>query len=90
MITRLQLRASAGKVPSSPSRETPEAAPNSSSKLISGRSAGIFFASFLIAVCAGALTYLMAGRSGASLAGAILASGATFAGAIRLLDSIIA
>jgi len=38
----------------------------------------------VIAVCAGTLTYLTAGKSSASLAGA-----AAFAGAIRLLDSII-
>jgi hypothetical protein len=89
MITRLQLRASREKVPGAPGRETPQTAAISGSKLISGRSAGIIFASFLIAVSAGALTYLMAGKSGASLAGAILAGGATFGGAIRLLDSII-
>jgi hypothetical protein len=90
MIMRLQLRASRGKVPSGPSPETPETPENSDSKLINGRSAGIIFASFLIAVAAGALTYFMAGKSGASLAGAILAGGATFGGAIRLLNSIIA
>lgn len=42
-----------------------------------------------IAVCAGTLTYLTAGKSDASLAEAVLIGAAAFAGAIRLLDSII-
>jgi hypothetical protein len=58
--------------------------------LLSARSAAILGASFLIAIIAGALTYLALGRSDSSLAGAILAAGTAFAGAIRLLIAIIA
>jgi hypothetical protein len=89
MITRLSNRASQRKVPSGPDRETHEIATIADSKL-SGRWAGIIGASFMIAACAGALTYLAAGKSGASVAGAGLAFGAAFAGALRLLNSIIA
>jgi len=77
-------RSLTAKVPSSRYWEPPETAPITNSKLLSGRAAAIIGASFVIAVCAGTLTYLTAGKSSASLAGA-----AAFAGAIRLLDSII-
>jgi hypothetical protein len=58
--------------------------------LLSARSAAILGSSFLIAVIAGVLTYLALGRSAAGLAGAILATGTAFAGAVRLLITIIA
>ena len=58
-------------------------------KLLSGRAVAIIGASLVIAVSAGTLTYLTAGKSGASLAEAILVGAAAFGGAIRLLDSII-
>jgi len=89
MIKRLQKKASQEKVPSSRRRETPEIGPFAD-RLLTGRSAGIIGASFVIAVCAGALTYLAVSKPGTGLAGAILAGGAAFAGALRLLDSIIA
>jgi hypothetical protein len=89
MIQRLQKKTSGQKVPSSRDRETPETPPTASSKLLSGRAAAIISASFAIAICAGTLTYLTAGKRGESLAEAILVGAAAFAGAIRLLDSII-
>jgi hypothetical protein len=58
--------------------------------LLSARSAAILGASFLIAVCAGILAYLALGRFPADLAGAVLAGGTAFAGAVRLLMAIIA
>jgi hypothetical protein len=57
---------------------------------LSARSAAILGASFLIGVIAGALTYLTLGRFPADLGGAVLAGGAAFAGAIRLLMTIVA
>ena len=89
MLQRLPKKTSQQKVPSSRYWETPKPAPAANSKLLSGRAAAIIGASFMIAVCAGTLTYLAAGKSGASLAGAILVGAAAFAGAIHLLDSII-
>jgi hypothetical protein len=89
MFQRLQKKAAQQKVPSSRYLETPETTPATNGKLLSGRAAAIIGASFVIAVCAGTLTYLTAGKSSASLAGAILIGAAAFAGAIRLLDSII-
>jgi hypothetical protein len=89
MFQRIQKKTSQQKVPSGRYREAPESAPVADSKLLSGRAAAIIGASFVIAVCAGMLTYLSAGKSGASLAGAILVGAVAFAGAIRLLDSII-
>jgi hypothetical protein len=58
--------------------------------LLSARSAAILGASFLIAVIAGVLAYLTLGRFPADLAGAILAAGTAFAGAVRLLVAIVA
>jgi hypothetical protein len=58
--------------------------------LLSARSAAILGASFLIAVIAGVLAYLTLGRFPADLAGAALAAGTAFAGAVRLLMTIIA
>ena len=58
--------------------------------LLSPRSAVILGASFLIAVIAGVLAYLTLGRFPADLAGAALAAGTAFAGAVRLLMAIIA
>ncbi len=58
--------------------------------LLSARSAVILGASFIIAVIAGVLAYLTLGRSPADLAGAALAAGTAFAGAVRLLMAIIA
>jgi len=60
------------------------------SALLSARSAVILGASFLIAVCAGILAYLALGHFPADLAGAVLAGGSAFAGAVRLLMAIIA
>lgn len=89
MFQMLQKKVSQQKVPDSRRGETPETASPTNGKLLSGRAAAIIGASFVIAVCAGALTYLAAGKSSASLAGAIVVGAAAFAGAIRLLDSII-
>jgi hypothetical protein len=58
--------------------------------LLSARAAAILGASFLIAVIAGVLAYLTLGRFPANLAGAILAAGTAFAGAVRLLMAIVA
>ena len=58
--------------------------------LLSARSAAILGASFVIAVAAGVLAYLTLGRFPADLAGAALAAGTAFAGAVRLLMAIIA
>jgi hypothetical protein len=58
--------------------------------LLTSRSAGILGASFLIGVVAAGFAYLAVGKPGPGLAGAVLAGGAAFAGAIRLLNSIIA
>jgi len=58
--------------------------------MLTGRSAGIIGASFLISVTAGVLTYLAVGSSHADLGAAFLAGGAAFASAIRLLNSVIA
>ena len=57
--------------------------------LLSIRSATILGASFLIAVVAGGLAFLTIGRFPADLAGAALAAGTAFAGAVRLLMAII-
>lgn len=89
MFQRLQKKASRQKAPGSRNWETPETAPTTNSKLLSGRAAAIIGASFAIAVCAGTLTYLAVGKHGATLAEPILVGAAAFAGAIRLLDSII-
>jgi hypothetical protein len=59
------------------------------SALLSTRSAAILGASLLISLITGVLAYLTLGRSSADLAGAILASGTAFAGAVRLLMAII-
>jgi hypothetical protein len=58
--------------------------------LLSARSAVILGGSFFIAVIAGVLAYLTLGRFPADLAGAALAAGTAFAGAVRLLMAIIA
>jgi serine/threonine kinase PknH len=71
----------------------PRQDPASHGALLTPRSAGIFGASVVIAACAGVLTYLAMGRLATSTTGlptALLAAGAAFAGAIRLLDTIIA
>jgi hypothetical protein len=60
------------------------------SGLLSARSAAILGTSLLIALITGVLAYLTLGRSPADLAGAILAAGTAFAGAVRLLMVIIA
>jgi hypothetical protein len=60
-----------------------------SSGLLSARSAAILGASFVIAVIAGVLAYLTLGRPPADFAGAALAAGTAFAGAVRLLMAII-
>jgi hypothetical protein len=58
--------------------------------LLSARSAAILGASCIIAAIAGVLAYLTLGKSPADLAGAALAAGTAFAGAVRLLMAIIA
>jgi hypothetical protein len=60
------------------------------SSLLTPRSAGILGASLVIAACTGVLTYLAMWRLATGLPTALLAAGAAFAGAIRLLDTIIA
>lgn len=90
MIKRLQKNASAQEVPGSHDWETSGSGTDADGRLLTVRSAGILGASFVIAVCAGVLTYLAVGKPGAGLAGAALAGGAAFAGAIQLLNSIIA
>ncbi|MGH3279817.1 MAG: hypothetical protein ACRDNW_11870 [Trebonia sp.] len=57
--------------------------------MLSARSAAILGASFLIAVIAGALAYFTLGRFPADIAGGALAAGTAFAGAVRLLMTII-
>lgn len=69
--------------------ETSDSQPDAKGGLLSARAAAILGASFLIAIIAGGLTYLALGRSTPSLAGAVLAAGTAFAGAIRLLITII-
>jgi len=82
------------RVPNRPPDGNPSGMPDpeisGTSGLLSARSAAILGASFLIGVIAGTLTYLTLGGSPADFAGAILAGGAAFAGAIRLLMAIIA
>jgi hypothetical protein len=90
MIKRLQKNASPEQVPGSHDWETSGSAANTDGRLLTVRSAGIIGASFMIAICAGVLTYLAVGKPGPGLAGAVLAGGAAFAGAIQLLNSIIA
>jgi hypothetical protein len=70
--------------------ETPNRRSGKDGWLLTSRSAGILGASFLLAVVAAALAYLAVGKPSAGLAGAVLAGGAAFAGAVRLLNSIIA
>jgi hypothetical protein len=64
--------------------------PGREGALLSARSAAILGASTLIAAIAGALAYLTLGRFPVDLAGAILAAGTAFAGAVRLLMAIVA
>jgi hypothetical protein len=90
MIKRLAKNPSSRKVPSSHDPETPESGPDADGRLLTVRSAAILLASFVIAVCAGVLTYLAVGKPGTGLAGAVLTGGTAFAGAIQLLNSIIA
>ena len=90
MIKRVVQSPSGKELPMDGESETPGRHPGKDSRLLTSRSAGILGASFLIGVAAAALAYLAVGKSAAGLAGAVLAGGAAFAGAIRLLDSIIA
>lgn len=77
-----------GNIPAGGDPEDPDLP--SGRGLLSARAAVILGTSFFIAVIAGALAYLALGRSTASMAGGILAAGTAFAGAIRLLNYIIA
>jgi hypothetical protein len=88
MAVRISKPPSEGNPPSRPSSEI--SGRDRDSGLLSARSAAILGASLLIAVIAGGLAYLTVGRFPADLAGAVLAAGAAFAGAIRLLMAIIA
>lgn len=73
-----------------PRRQSSEISPlDRGDGLLSIRSAAILGASFLIAVIAGGLAFLTIGRFPADLAGAGLAAGTAFAGAVRLLMAII-
>ena len=85
MFRRLSKPSSPGKMPGEEDRQTPDI-----NKMLSGRWAGIIGASFFIALCAGGLAYLAAGRSAASVPAAVLASGVAFAGALNFLNSLIA
>ena len=77
-----------GNRPPSGDPEITDRPSGSKGGLLSARAAAILGASFLIAVIAGALTYFAVGKSAASLPSGILAAGAAFPGAIRLLNSI--
>lgn len=90
MIIRVSDDPPEGNLPGHGDPETPHGLPGSAVRLLSGRAAAILGTSFLIAVIAGVLTYLALGHSAAGLPSGILAAGAAFAGAIQLLNSIIA
>lgn len=90
MIIRVSDDPPEGNLPGRCDPETSDHSLNGKVHLLSIRAAAILGTSFLIAVTAGALTYLALGRSAASLPSGILAAGAAFAGAIRMLNSIIA
>lgn len=79
-----------GEVPRTGNGETGSRRPGEDPCLLTLRSAAILGASVLIAVIAGGLTYLGTRGVIAGLAWAALGGGAAFAGAIRLLNSIIA
>jgi hypothetical protein len=87
-FSRVSDPSSEGNPPRQPGTETSDRERDGSG-LLSARSAAILGASFLIAVIAGVLAYLTLGRSPADLAGAGLAAGTAFAGAVRLLMAII-
>jgi len=89
MFTRLSNSASPRKVPGAVGTETAQSAPIDH-KTLSGRWAGIIGASFMIGIIAGILAYLATGKSGASIAGGILAGGAAFTSALSFLNSLIA
>lgn len=89
MPRRLRDRSSERNIPRPGRGETGDGGISREERLLTPRSAGILGGSFAIAVCAGGLTYLGTGGGLAALAWAVLGGGAAFAGAIRLLDSIV-
>jgi hypothetical protein len=90
MIIRVSDDPPEGNLPGHGDPQTPDRKPDGKAGLLSARSAAILGASFLIAVIAGMLADIALGKSAASVPSSILAAGTTFAGAIRLLNSIIA
>jgi hypothetical protein len=87
MAVRISKPPSQGNPPRQPTSEI--SGRDWDESLLSIRSAAILGASFLIAVVAGGLAFLTIGRFPADLAGAALAAGTAFAGAVRLLMAII-
>jgi hypothetical protein len=98
MIKRLRESSSKGNLPNrhdpqtghDPGQYAQDRSQYGDQGLLTPRSAGILGAGIAIAACAGGLTYLSLGHLSAGLPTALLAAGAAFAGAIRLLDAIIA
>jgi hypothetical protein len=90
MIIRVSDYPSEGNLPGHRDPQTSDGEPYGKAGLLPARSAAILGASLLIAVIAGMLADIALGKSAASVPGSILAAGTTFAGAIRLLNSIIA
>ncbi|HEX6524119.1 MAG TPA: hypothetical protein VF070_29585 [Streptosporangiaceae bacterium] len=88
MSRRLRQSSSGGNLPRRHDWETYDRG-RGDNGLLSARSAGILGASFAIAVCASGLACLAMGGLPAGLPGALLAGGAAFAGAVRLLIRII-
>jgi hypothetical protein len=90
MIKRLRASSSKRNLPTGHELQTLNSGPERDGRgLLTPRAAGILGASFVIALCAGVLTYLAIGNMPARAAGAVIAAGAAFAGTVRLLDSII-
>lgn len=88
MSRRLRQSSSGGNIPRRHDWETGDRG-RGGDGLLSPRSAGILGASFVIAICASGLACLAMGGPPAGLPGALLAGGAAFAGAVRLLIRII-
>jgi len=87
MTRRLRQSSSGGNIPRRHDWETYDRG-HGGGALLSARSAGILGASLIIAACAGGLACLAMGGPPAGLPGALLAGGAAFAGAVRLLIRI--
>ena len=89
MSVRISDPPSEGNPPRKPDSEISGREPDGPG-LLSARSAVILGGSCIIAAIAGVLAYLMLGSFPADLAGAALAAGTAFAGAVRLLMVIVA